>query len=263
MFPFIRLGASRLPTYSTVYFAATLLVGLYAFHRLRALPTWPAGETRRLLFVVIGGFVGTHLAGIFPTLQVYARTQAFEWVPRASFVGTLAGGTLAGAIASRGDSVPFGRVADLAGMPWPLLLAFGRIGCLGAGCCYGTPTMSWLGMWLPDAAGQWARRYPTQIMSGIANLLIFAILATFEHYARRHARGGVHWPFDGTLFLLYIGLFCIERFGMEWIRGDAVPLVGPLSWVHLATLAGFVSVVALVVRGWRRAQAGRASSAVG
>lgn len=252
----------RLPTYSTAYFVGLVGVGLYAFHRLRVLPSWPGDETRRLLFVVIGGFVGTHLAGIFPTLQLYARTHVFEWVPRASFVGTLAGGTLAGAIASRGDSTPFGRVTDLGGMPWPLLLAFGRIGCLGAGCCYGRTTSSWLGVWLPDVAGHWTVRYPTQAMSGIANLLIFGILAAFEHYAKRRAQGDKHWPFDGFLFLLYIGLFCIERFSMEWLRGDAVPLLGPLSWVHLATLAGFVCVVVLAARSWRRAQAGRSLSTV-
>jgi prolipoprotein diacylglyceryltransferase len=57
------------------------------------------------------------------------------------------------------------------------------------------------------------------------------------------------WPFDGFLFLLYIALFCVERFGMEWLRGDRIPLLGPLSWVHLATLAGLAAAIAIIA--WR------------
>jgi len=58
----------------------------------------------------------------------------------------------------------------------------------------------------------------------------------------------------GFLFCLYIGLFCLERFSMEWLRADATPLWGPLSWAHLVTLAGMGAVAAVIVRGVRKAR---------
>src|SRR5690349_12161810 len=45
----------------------------------------------------------------------------------------------------------------------PLTLAIYRIGCLLTGCCFGAVTDGPLGLYLPDEAGLWAERYPTQI----------------------------------------------------------------------------------------------------
>jgi phosphatidylglycerol:prolipoprotein diacylglycerol transferase len=252
MYPSFRLGPWRFSTYSTIYALALILVGMLAFHRLRRIPEPPGQVTRVLLAAILGGIAGTYLVGIIPSMQHFARTGNFVWAGSASFVGTLAGGTAAAVLVRRGEPTPLGRVLDLGGLPWPLLLALGRIGCLGAGCCYGRPTGSPLGTWLPDQAGQWAMRYPTQIMSGVANLLIFGLLLAVERYGQKRVGKDRGWPFGGFLFLLYICLFCVERFTMEWLRGDAIPLLGPLSWVHLATLAGLAAVIAIMARQFAR-----------
>ena len=181
------------------------------------------------------GLIGTYMAGIFPTLQRFIQTGELAWVPRASFIGTLAGGALAVILLSYRDSISLGWRLDRGGLPWPLLLAIGRIGCLGVGCCGGRPTDSALALWLPDEAGRWAMRYPTQIMSGIANLFIFGILLAVERSGQKRAGNERTWPFNGFLFCLYVGLFCLERFSMEWLRADTIPLWGPLAgltWSH-------------------------------
>ena len=97
-------------------------------------------------------------------------------------------------------------------------------------------------------------RYPTQIMSGIANLFIFGILLAVERSGQKRAGNERTWPFNGFLFCLYVGLFCLERFSMEWLRADAIPLWGPLSWAHMVTLGGMGVALAVTVRGLREAR---------
>lgn len=254
MFPTFRLGPWELPTYSTAYAAGLMLAGMLAFIRLNRLPEPPSRHMRDVLAAVAGGLVGTYLAGIFPTLQHFIETGELVWISRASFIGTLAGGALAVILLSRRDSVSLGWRLDRGGLPWALLLAVGRIGCLGIGCCGGRPTDSPLAMWLPDEAGRWAMRYPTQIMSGVANLLIFGILLAVERYGQKRAGKDRTWPFNGFLFCLYVGLFCLERFSMEWLRADATPLLGLLSWAHLVTMGGMGAALAIAVRGLREAR---------
>ncbi len=261
MYPTLRLGALTLPTYSTVYAVALFVAGMIAFVRLRSLEADAASTSRALLVVIAAGFVGTYAIGIVPALIDSLR--AGMWVPsfRASYVGTLGFGAAAGIWAIKRQGLPLGRSLDLAGLPWSLFLAIGRIGCLGAGCCYGRPTDSPLGMHLRNVDGQWAVRYPTQIMSGLLNLAIFVALILVERYGLRRARReGLPsrlWPFDGFLFELYVFLLCLERFTMEFLRGDAQLLIGPFTWVHIATLAGMAAMLVLMARGWPRGGAER------
>jgi phosphatidylglycerol---prolipoprotein diacylglyceryl transferase len=254
MFPTFRLGPWVFQTYSSAYAAGLILAGMLAFIRLRRLPEPPARHMRVVLSAIAGGPVGTYLSGIFPTLQRFIQTGELAWIPRASFIGTLAGGALAVIIQFYRDPVSLGWRLDRGGQPWPLLLAVGRIGCLGIGCCGGRPTASALALWLPDEAGRWAMRYPTQIMSGVANLLIYGVLLAVERYGQKRAGKEGTWPFNGFLFTLYVGLFCLERFSMEWLRADAAPLLGPLSWAHLVTLAGMGAALVVIARGLRRAR---------
>ena len=56
-----------------------------------------------------------------------------------------------------------GKRLDFISSILPLSLGIYRIGCLLNGCCYGEVTNGPLGVYLPDAYGNWAYRYPTQI----------------------------------------------------------------------------------------------------
>jgi phosphatidylglycerol:prolipoprotein diacylglycerol transferase len=137
----------------------------------------------------------------------------------------------------------------MAALPLPLGQAIGRLGCFAAGCCYGRPTDSWLGMYLPDHDhdGIWMVRYPTQLMSATANLLIFFIVLAVERYGIRRAGKSCGWPFDGFLTLLYIALFSLKRFAMAFLRqSGAIPMVGSLSWMHVNALVGLVAASALI-----------------
>jgi phosphatidylglycerol:prolipoprotein diacylglycerol transferase len=265
MLPVLQIGELAIPTYGLVYVIGIVLAALLAYHRLQRL----GASQRDLLLATVLIFA----AG---ALGATAGVQAIVWLQRmlapgvepnwggTSVLGLLAAGIPVSVVCCRVFRVPVGRAFDLGGLPVPLGQAIGRLGCFAAGCCFGKPTGSGLGMYLPANDRDWQVRYPTQLMSAGADLLIFTILLAVERYgdARPRASGistnppGRTWPFNGFLFLLYAALYCLKRLGIEFLRGDALPpLSGPLNLVQLLCLVGLVTATAVIAWRWSRNRA--------
>ncbi|QDU79547.1 Prolipoprotein diacylglyceryl transferase [Polystyrenella longa] len=117
-------------------------------------------------------------------------------------------------------------IADIAAPSMLLGMAFGRIGCLFNGCCWGdrctlpwaitfpqnsVPYMSLVkrGFLSPEAL-QTIPLHPSQIYSSV-NALILSVLAAA--YFHRRAK-------DGQVTLLVLIIYPITRFLIEFIRGD-------------------------------------------
>ena len=83
---------------------------------------------------------------------------------------------------------------------------FGRVGCFFAGCCGGIKTDSWLGMKFPHYS---YKIYPTQLFEAIFLLTLFAVL--FILIWKKKFKYS---------FTVYLGLYGIWRFLIEYIRGD-------------------------------------------
>ena len=83
---------------------------------------------------------------------------------------------------------------------------FGRIGCFFAGCCGGIRTDSWLGIKFPYYS---YKIYPTQLFEAIFLLTLFAVL--FVLIWKKKFKYS---------FTVYLGLYGIWRFLIEYIRGD-------------------------------------------
>jgi phosphatidylglycerol:prolipoprotein diacylglycerol transferase len=249
MYPVLEIGSWQLPTYNLLAAVALVLTTMLAFRRgLNNHDAPPKLMVRGALLVVISGFGMGFAAYLLPKLPALLRTGALPDGEGRSIVWGMVGSVAAGLFYCRRHSIPPGVPFDLVALPIPLGLAIGRLGCLAAGCCGGLPTDSWLGVYLPDEAGQWLARYPTQLMSAAANLLTFGLLLAFEHYALRRpdkAPGARIWPFDGFLFLFWLALFSIKRFLIAYLRESAVPVLGPLSAMQIYALIGLVVVVGI------------------
>jgi phosphatidylglycerol---prolipoprotein diacylglyceryl transferase len=116
---------------------------------------------------------------------------------------------------ARRPGLGLGRTFDIAGVFIPLGLAFGRLGCLLAGCCHGTPSSAGWGIVFDDPASL-ARPlgvplYPTQLYEAGVALLLFAALWLQKRRWRR---------FDGQVFLSFLALYSSTRFLLEFLRGD-------------------------------------------
>ncbi len=117
-----------------------------------------------------------------------------------------------------------GETADLLAPGLALGHAFGRVGCLLAGCCYGKlcvhglhfpPTsvayteLAAQGL-VPNAAASTPALAPTQLCEAVGELGIFIALMLL----RRRPR------FPGAVVLIYVMAYSLLRFTVEIFRGD-------------------------------------------
>lgn len=249
MFPTISLGSWHIRTYGALAGLALFVASMYGFHRLLRLGLSAGGIIRGGMLTILGGLAGAFLVAYLPGLPHLIRTGTLERTENLRITWGLVGGISVAAIHCRKHKIPLGRAFDLGGLACPLGQAIARLGCFAAGCCAGKATTSWLGMYLPDIHGTWMVRYPTQLMSAAANLLIFITLLAVERYGKRRQdkRGSQSWPFDGFIFLLYVELFSLKRLVVAFLREDAVPLLGPLNWIHLHAVISLILATALIL----------------
>lgn len=124
--------------------------------------------------------------------------------------------------------------------------AFGRFGCLAAGCCYGKPTGTSFGVILNsdlvDRAMQGIRLHPTQLYEASALLILFAgLIWIFKNK-----------KFDGQVVLSYFIAYPIIRSIVEIYRGDIIRGFVVGDWLStsqfISVLIFGVATVALIKR---------------
>ncbi len=98
---------------------------------------------------------------------------------------------------------------------------FGRIGCFLAGCCYGKETDSILGVTFTNShyAPNHVKLLPSQLFMSAGDFVLGAVLLW---YASRN-------PSKGKISMLYLMLYSIGRFLVEFTRNDNRGAVGALS----------------------------------
>ncbi len=144
------------------------------------------------------------------------------------------------------------RVWDIADLIAPGIFlgqATGRLGCFFNGCCYGLPTKSFLGVRFPPGSGAFfqypgERIVPLQLFSALANFLLFLFLWLI--FSRRR--------FSGQIFSIYGILYSLNRFIIEFFRGDIERgYYGWLStsqWISLCFMSFFIFLY------WQREKSG-------
>lgn len=176
------------------------------------------------------------------------------WAGGLTYYGGFLGASLAAWFLLRADRFPFWKAADMAGLVVPVGLAFGRMGCVLAGCCFGTPWSSPLALVFPagSAASEAQARagllasshhpslpvHPAQLYESAASLGIAAVLLLWLHGRKRY---------DGQVFLAFVGLYAFARFVLEYFRADDRGAVGGLSTSQLISV-GLVGLALLVHR---------------
>ena len=118
----------------------------------------------------------------------------------------------------RKNKIPFWKAADVAFPALTLAHAFGRLGCFGAGCCYGRPTDTFLGMRFHSDQVEASLRgiplHPTQLYESTALFVLFGMML-FLHFKKRKEKS---W--DGQVALVYFVTDPIIRLIVESFRGD-------------------------------------------
>ena len=150
------------------------------------------------------------------------------WAGGLTYYGGFFGATAAAVVLLRRDRFPFWKAADMAGFAIPIGLAFGRMGCLLAGCCFGAPTKLPWGLSFPprspaseeqakahviESVRMWSEPvHPTQIYESAASLAIAAFCLFWILPRKRY---------DGQVFAVSLALYAVARFLVEILRRDA------------------------------------------
>jgi phosphatidylglycerol:prolipoprotein diacylglycerol transferase len=117
---------------------------------------------------------------------------------------------------TRKHKFPLWRTLDIIGPGLTIAHAFGRLGCLSAGCCYGKPTGgNWgvvLNSELVDPSMRGIHLHPTQLYESASLFILTAVLLYV--FKRR--------KFDGQVTLIYFMTYPIIRSIIEIYRGDTI-----------------------------------------
>jgi phosphatidylglycerol---prolipoprotein diacylglyceryl transferase len=238
-----QFGNFFLPTYG-VLAALGLVLGLVITVRLgRRSGVDPDQMWNLGIIAVIAGIVGSKLLLFINDWDTYGRHFTFSSLQAG---GVFSGGLLLSILCcylyARKTRMPKLKTADSFAPGIAMGHAIGRLGCFAAGCCYGKQTnLSWGVTFTNPLANQIAgtplnvRLHPTQVYEALAEGLIFAVLITL--FRRK--------SFDGQIAALYMFLYGIARYFLEFLRAD--PERGSM-FGGVMTVTQFISIL-LVVGG--------------
>jgi phosphatidylglycerol---prolipoprotein diacylglyceryl transferase len=195
-----------------------------------------------------------------------ARADCWAWAQiwggGLTFYGGFVAATAAAWALFRRDRFPFWKGVDMGGMMVPIGLGLGRLGCLMVGCCFGAPSeLPWALSFPSDSpASEWQFRqkladtplvssmpvHPTQVYESFAALAIAAFLILYVQGRKRY---------DGQVFVVFLALYALTRFTLEFWRSDdrgAWLGLSTSQWIGLALIA--VAGAIHLGRGARRAR---------
>lgn len=239
MFPdLITIGSFTIHTYG-VFVAIGLLVGFYIGLKFANKEGINGKDYENLFLITIfSGIVGARIAYVIEHYKEFV--SVFDllavWNGGLDWFGGFIGGLLSAVIFILYKKLPIMKIGDIAGVSIPIGHFFGRLGCTSAGCCHGKPVapdspFRDIAIIFPDnphcQAPTGIPLYPTQPVEAIGNLAIF--LTLFVVYRNK--------SFDGQILSLYLILYGIERFLLEFWRGvtPPIPWLG-LTWNQVITL---------------------------
>jgi phosphatidylglycerol:prolipoprotein diacylglycerol transferase len=170
-----------------------------------------------LFFGLAGGFAGAKLLYWITQFKNIVNDPSILLNVSQGFVvyGGIIGGIAAGYAYCRKSNLNFLQHLDLFVPSLALAQGFGRIGCLFAGCCYGEETHGWFGIVFhhSELAPNDVKLVPTQIMESVLGFSLFFVLI----YLAKKKR-----PSHGVIAGLYLVIYSLGRFGIEFFRGDLI-----------------------------------------
>jgi phosphatidylglycerol:prolipoprotein diacylglycerol transferase len=260
MFPkLFDLGPIPIHTYD-VLLSTAILVAIYFASRLAEKVgisgkfVWDLG-----FIIIVSALAGAKLLLILTSFDYYSadlsRIFSVEFLRAGGvYYGGLLGAILGSFVYIKWFShLDFWEMADILAPAIPLGQAIGRLGCFSAGCDYGKPTD------LP-----WGVTFTNQYAHELVGVPIGVSLHPYQLYESFVSVGiffFLYWKFKrlafrGQILSLYLILYGISRFFLEFFRGD---LDRGFLFGGLLSTSQFISLLivpaALAVYIYRRTKA--------
>lgn len=188
----------------------------------------------------IAGIVGARLWDVFFFDWAYYSHHLSEifyvWQGGMAIQGGIVFGVGAGIIYARRHKIDILALADIVAPAIILGQAIGRCANLLNGDAFGEPTGSNFGIIYPETTLAYHTYgaqplWPAEVWEGQIDFVIFALLLIFRAFP--HAKG--------QAFSLYIMLYSLARFGLEFLRGDyANPVFLSFTSAQTTSLVAFI-----------------------
>ncbi len=255
MLPYIKLFSIDIPMYGLLMAAGFLLCSFWSYRR--AEKRGLQGENLIIIAAMIigvalfGGILLYDLITYTPAeMAEYIRTGHLEYILRGGivFYGALIGGAIGAFLGSLIAKDDIRNYLDVIIPTIPVGHALGRIGCFCAGCCYGAPTDSFLGVIYPEGAvGAPAGipLLPVQLFEAAGDIIIAIILIIIS-------KKTISRYLTAIVYCMAYGImrFVLEFFRYDSIRGQAAGL-STSQWISIALIAGAL-VLMLISRKSRK-----------
>jgi phosphatidylglycerol:prolipoprotein diacylglycerol transferase len=232
------LGPATIYTYGVLLASAYLLGLKLAMVRAQARGLDQARVLDLGIYIIISALVGAKLLLVVTDFRTFVSDPS-ELITLARSGGVFYGGLiLAVSVALwyiRKIGLPLWTTTDVFAPGIALGHVVGRFGCFFAGCCWGKPTdVPWaITFTNPYAAANVGTPlnvplHPTQLYEAGAEALILAVLLATERRGR---------PYPGRTFWVYMLLYAVSRFIIEFYRND------PRGSVLMFSTSQFISLV--------------------
>jgi len=243
-----KLGPVTVYTYGVLLAAAYLLGLRLAMSRAKSRGLDPNRTLDLGIAIIISALVGAKL------LLLLVDFDRFRQNPAELFSIVRSGGVFYGGLIAAVSvafwymwrhKMPLWTTCDVFAPGIALGHAVGRLGCLMAGCCYGRETtVPWaITFSNPEAAANVGTPlgvplHPTQLYDAGAELLIMLLLLGTERRGK---------PFAGRTFWLYVLLYGISRFIIEFYRGDDRGVIMGVSTSQFVSLVAVPAALVMLV----------------
>ena len=217
--------------------AAVFLVGRWANFR----DIDPDDIYSIAVWAILGGIIGARLVHVIDNLNIYAENpiQIFEvWKGGIGLWGGLLGGFFGGAIYCKIMDYPIGIIADLTAPAMIFAQSIGRLGDIVNGEHCANYTNQFFGyVWTdPTSAAAYCLNglgtsvQPVIFYEILGNFLILLIIWNLRNRLKP----------AGMLFALYLTLYSILRFAIQFFREDGI-------WFFSMQEAHFIAISVLVI----------------
>jgi len=234
----LDLGPATIYTYGVLLAAAYLLGLKLAMARAHARGLDSARVLDLGIYIIISALLGAKLLLVVTDFRTFVNDPS-ELITLARSGGVFYGGLiLAVSVALwyiRKIGLPLWTTCDVFAPGIALGHVVGRFGCFFAGCCWGKPTdVPWaITFTNPYAAANVGTPlnvplHPTQLYEAGAEALILGLLLFTERRGR---------TYPGRTFWLYMLLYAISRFIIEFYRND------PRGAVMMFSTSQFISLL--------------------
>ena len=240
-----NIGTVSVAWYSIMIVLAVLTLVLWTLHEVRKGASIPyRGVIYLALIGVPSGIFFARLVHVIDLWDYYSQhLDQIIGLSGLAIYGAVLGAVLAMWIYSKIRKISFGYLADVITPGILLAQVVGRVGCTLNGCCYGEETWGFTAVIYSHPASFapiGVPIHPTQIYEIIYLLIVFAVILRFRGRFRP----------DGSLFLIYLSLYSLWRFGLGYIRDGTSFLFGlhEAQVIALIVLAIAVPILALKTR---------------